>query len=139
MKDSTPRLRGQWSDKDDLRPCPCSTVTTPLHQLEPQCHLGKAVLQSPLNKWRKNTGTRRMNYGSRSPHESLMGNWEQGPGCVCSNVCGYLPLIPGDKKLLFLWLILMFLSLRWRFSVVLSLLPFINVGCICYIKKHASH
>lgn len=69
--------------------------------------------------------------------ESLLGNGKQGSACVCSYVCDYLPPLPGAKKFLFLLLILMFLSLRWHFSVILSLLPFINVWHIYYIKTHS--
>lgn len=85
----------------------------------------------------KAPGMRQLNSWVKSTAESLMGNRKRGSGCVCSYICDNFPPIPGDKKLPFLLLILMFLSLSWHFSLILSLLPFINVWHIYYIKTHS--
>ena len=90
-----------------------------------------------MNTWRKHRHKAVELLGQGHPVSPLLANWKQGAGCVFSYVCDYLPPIPGAKKLLFLLLILMFLSLRWRFSVIPSLLPFINVWHIYYIKTHS--
>lgn len=129
IKASNPSL-GEQGDEED----PGLWVLHPQETSLPLRWGSTTAPRDPRRDQAWGSWTRDMGQGHR---EALMGNQKRGSGCVCSYICDNLPPLPGDKKLPFLLLILMSLSLSWHFSLILSLLPFINVWHIYYIKTHS--
>lgn len=120
-------MRMTWSPVTGLLQYPCISR-------KPQCHLGKSMSQSLLSTWRKHRHELVEQLGQGHP---VSPSWETGSKdqAVFVLMSDYLPPTPDNKQLLFLMLISMFLSSRRHFSVILSLLPFINVWHIYYIKN----